>query len=495
MQNSLRSIFAAFIVAFASVHAIAQSDLPEPGPPRPFVVPDVVEAKLPNGLTVATVQRSNVPLVTVRLMIRSGASEESGEKAGLADLTAALMTKRTRTRTADQIAEQMEFLGGSLVSGADWNKTVFTFTVASDKLDAAMAILGDVILNSTLDAKELELIRSQALDTLAADLKEPAFLANYAASRFSFGEHPPGGTPESLKSIRRSDIARFRSVKYRPDNSVLVLVGDVDGKRAKSVGARFLGAWRSAIGRTIKIKGATNTKVDQRDNGNARILVVDLPDSGQSAVTYSRAIRNSGRVVCLLPFECESNPIFHPASVANSVLGGGYSSRLNQEIRIKRGLSYGAGSGFSWRGSKTNFSTRTQTKDESAAEVARIVVDEISKLGNSDAAEAELAARKLVINGDYSREFETTADLAETVSVVYSFALSTSEMKSFAASINAVTAADVRKFAADYLLNGDIVIAGDYRKFKDDLAKRFPGASVRVIEAARLDLSRDSLEK
>ncbi len=489
MSSRMRLFFLIVVVLVFSAALAAQEPIPEPGAPRIFAAPKVLEKSLGNGLTVAVVERKNVPLVTVRLMIRAGAKNETLETAGLADLTAALAAKRTRTRTANQIAEQMEFLGGSLASGADWNKTVFTFTVAADKLDAAMAILGDVILNSTSDAKELELLRGQSLDSLAAELKQPSFLAGYVASRYSFGEHPPGGTLESIKSLKRSEILKFRKVNYDPQNSVLIFTGDITQSKAVALASKTFGAWKKGV----MMYGLRNERMEKETTGSNRILVVDLPDSGQSAVVYSQKILYQGRAECRA--DCSSSGIFPSATVANSILGGGYSSRLNKEIRIKRGLSYGAGSGFAWRDSTTNFSTRTQTKDESAAEVAEIVVSEIKRLGESEADGSEVGARKLVITGDFSREFETTASLADTVTAIYGYHLPTEELGWFSDRIRAVTPAEIREFSRRFLENGDIVIAGDYRKFKDDLAKRFPNAKIQVIEADKLDLSKESLQK
>lgn len=482
------------IVSVLVCPALAQSTLPEPGAPRPFVVPNIVESTIANGLKVAVVQRKNVPLVTVRLLIPSGANSETIEKAGLADLTAALAAKRTRTRTADQIAEQMEFLGGALISGADWNTSYFTFTVTNDKLDAAMAILSDVMLYSTSDAQELELLRAQTLDNLSADLKQPTFLANFVASRYAFNEHPAGGTPDSIKNLTRDDILKFKRQNYFPESSVAIFTGDVDPVRAKALAARYLGAWRSPKREVVEMNMRA-IRSEETYFGAPRILVVDLPDSGQTSVNYVKRINADGRVRCPSAERCVSSPVFFPAAVMNSVLGGGYSSRLNQEIRIKRGLSYGAGSSFAWRDGSVNFGTRTQTKDESAAEVAELVMNEIKRISSETVPADELAARKLVVNGDYSREFETTGDLAETVAAIYTYGLSPTELSAFIYRVNGTDAASILSFAKKEITKGDFVIAGDYRKFKDDLAKRFPDAKVTIIESDKLDLSKPGLQK
>jgi zinc protease len=194
-------------------------------------------------------------------------------------------------------------------------------------------------------------------------------------------------------------------------------------------------------------------------------------------------------------YVARSSKDYYPAIVLNSVLGGGYSSRLNLEIRIKRGLSYGAGSGFTWRRNLANFATRTQTKNESAAEVASLVIEELKKLRDTSVASTELVPRKSVLTGNFGRNLETTNGLAGAISDLYSFGIPTSELNSYMTSTNAVTDAQIRDFADANLAGGDMIIVGDYSVFKDDLAKRFPDMKVEVIKADALDLSKDGLQK
>ncbi|MDQ3798924.1 MAG: insulinase family protein, partial [Acidobacteriota bacterium] len=159
-----------FAVSF-SINVFAQETPPAPCQPRPVQIPAVQERKLPNGLTVAVVERRGVPLVTVQLLVRSGAQSEGMTKAGLANMTAELLTKGTSRRTATQIAEEMEFLGGSINAGAGWNSSSVTVTAMSDKLDPAMEIMADVVLNPTFKQEEIELLKSQMLDNLTYNLK------------------------------------------------------------------------------------------------------------------------------------------------------------------------------------------------------------------------------------------------------------------------------------------------------------------------------------
>jgi zinc protease len=494
----------ALILFISALLTFAQTETPPvPSAPRSAKIPAVVEKKLANGLTVTTVERKNVPLVTVELLVKTGASGEAAEKAGLANMTASMLTKGTKTKTATQIAEAVEFLGGSISAGAGWNNSVVTITVTSDKLDAAMAILTDVVLNPKFDQSELDLLKSQTLDGLAYNLKQPGFLANYVASKYSFDEHPAGGTPETIKTISVADITQFKKQNYIPEDSVLIFTGDVANVRANALAQKFFGRWQNTNKEKIAVLEDSlpppnvdySAKQATAELGLlTRILVVDLPNSGQASVNYATFI-SKGRSDQNSEDKTISSAIFYPALVLNSVLGGGYSSRLNQEIRIKRGLSYGAGSNFAWRFNTSNFSTATQTKNESAAEVAELVLAEIKKLSEANIAAAELAPRKLVLTGDFGRDLETTNGLASTIAALYTYDLPLSDLNSHLQNVNSVSDVQIKNFAKDYLKDGELIIVGDYNVFKDDLAKRFPNVKIEVIKADELDLSKENLRK
>ena len=471
----------------SAVNISAQETPPEPGKPKTVTVPAVKKSKLPNGLTVAVVERPNVPIVTVRLLVKSGASSEDASKAGLANLTASMLTKGTKTRTATQIAEQIEFLGASIDNGAGWNNSTVAVTVTSDKIDEAMAILSDVVLNPAFKEEELTLLKSQAEDGLTYNLKQPGFLATYVASKYTFGEHPAGGTPASLAAISVADVSGFHSANFKPENAVLIFTGDITAAKANEVAGKAFGSWK---GKALKDSTKSSASAgaggsNAADAAAKRLLVIDLPKSGQALVSYQKAVRNVGR----------SSDQYYPSSVLNSLLGGGYSSRLNQEIRIKRGLSYGAGSNFGWRSTETNFAARAQTKNESAAQVTELVLAEIKRLTEGEIADVELTPRKSVLTGGFGRNLETTAGLAAAISDLYSFGIPAAELNKYMPSVNAVSDDQIREFAKANLMGGDIIIVGDYSIFKDDLAKRFPNMQVDVIKADEIDLSKDNLRK
>lgn len=498
MKNSkfkIVNFLASFLIlsfVFVISAASAQEQPPTPAAPRSIKVPAIQTEKLANGQEIAVAERKNVPLVTVSLLIRSGAANE--DKDGLANTTAALLTKGTKTRNATQIAEAIEFLGGNINARANWNSTVVSVNVTADKLDSAMAIMSDVVLNPTFAENELQLFKTQTIDELNVALKQPSSLANFVASRYSFGEHVALGTPESLQKIAKTDIENFYRNAYLPGNGILIFAGDISLDRAASLANKFFGSWKNSSGKkTAKIN---NLSINKSPSGKAivgKILVIDLPNSGQAAVTYAKRL-TIGRTK-IAGAKGESAEDFYPSTVANTVLGGGYSARLNQEIRIKRGLSYGAGSSLSWRSDASNFSTRTQTKNVSAAQVAELVASEIGRLGSGIAEESELTPRKLTLTGAFGRDLETTDGLAGKLVDLYSFGLSADELNSYMTSVQNITAQQVKNFAASNFGGGDIIIVGDAKVFMDDLKKRFPDKKIEVIPASDLDLNSANLRK
>lgn len=490
--------FVSLILCISTVPSAAQSVIPQPGPPRKVNIPAVKETKLKNGLTVAVVEKTNVPLVTVQLMVRAGASSEGIEKAGLAELTASMLTKGTKTRSATQIAEEMEFLGGSINSGAGWNNSAITISVTSDKLDQAMAILADVALNPTFAQSELDLLKSQAIDGLTYNLTQPGYLTSFVASKYSFNEHPTNGTLASLNAITRDDVVAFHGRIYEPASSFLIFAGDISAAKANEYAQKLFGGWTVAAAKKIEAARKTPNGAKAAANEAAspvpsRLLVVDLPDAGQASVAYNRTV-GIGRLETSAG-QSRPSASYFPASVLNSLLGGGYSSRLNQEIRIKRGLSYGAGSGFAWRWDRSNFSTRTQTKNESAPEVAELVLAEVKRLTEGAIPEPELTPRKSVLTGAFGRNIETTGGLVSALAELYTYDLPAGELNRYMSAVNSVSDAQIREFAKANLMGGDIIIVGDYAKFKDDLTKRFPDTKVEVIKAEEIDLSKDNLRK
>ena len=472
MTHSLLAL-AVLVTSLASAaHAQTFDTPPQPGPPRPLAIGAPVEQRLPNGMRIVLAERRGVQLVTAQLVVLSGSEVDPAARAGLASMTAGLLTKGTRTRSATQLAQAAESLGGALESGAGWHQSEVAITVTVPKLDAALALVAELVQRPAFAPAELDRLRTQSLDELKVAYSQPGTLASRAAQRLLYGSgaygHPAAGTPASLALITRAELVALHAVRYRPDNAVLVLAGDIDAATALQLARRHFGAWKSASSALPAAMALANAALPQT------AAVIDMPQSGQAAVIVAAPLPPLGADRAT-------------AAVMNSVLGGGFSSRLNQEIRVRRGLSYSAGSALDARPGGGSLRAVVQTKNESAAEVVALVQAELDRLLATKVGDDELAARKATLIGDFSRSVETTAGLGAAVKSLIVAGLPPEELRTRIEVLSAVNAADVQRYAAANLGPGGrrVVVAGESAKFAEALKAVSP--SVVIVPAAKLD--------
>ena len=481
----MRALFVAMLLVIQSGgSAAAVQTPPPPAAPRETKVPQPVEKTLDNGLRVIVVPKPGIPLVAARLMIKTGAAADPKGRDGLAQLTASVVTKGTKTRSAEEIARGVEALGATLVSEAGWDNSSINVSVMSSNLAQTLAYVADVARNATFAKDEVERERTQLLDSLQVTMQDPPAIAAIVATRLIFGDSPYGhnleGLPSTVSKIRREDLVKFHRAHYRPDNAVLVFAGDVTGERAFALARELFGSWKPLTRPSATLspqagRGATT------HTAAPRVVVIDMPEAGQAAVVVGRrGIRRT-------------DAAYMQAIVANAVLGGGYSSRLNQEIRIERGLSYGASSAFEGRADVGPFTATTETKHESAADVVAIITGELTHLGANDVPQTELLPRKATLIGSFVFSLETTSGIVNRVSALALHGLPLSDINRFISGVQNVTAEEVRKFAAANLGGKDvhIVVVGDAKSFLEPLRKQYE--DVEVIAAGELDLSSPAL--
>ncbi|MBA3321698.1 MAG: insulinase family protein [Pyrinomonadaceae bacterium] len=486
-RRATKLMLLAALLAFNGIVVMAQQEIPPPpAAPRSPRIPKPVEKTLANGLRVIVIERQNVPLVAASLVVKNGGEVDPKQLAGLADMTASLLTKGTEKRTAPMIAEAVEALGGSIESGARWDASTATVGVMSSRFAPALEILAEVVRQPTFKEEEIERLRAQYLDDLTVALGQPGTIARFVAQRVVFGDapygHPLSGTPESIAAIRRDDITRMHQSYYRPDNAMLVIGGDITAEAAFKLAETNFGDWKKpsaqmpAAATAIAIKPAATTAA------KPRVIVIDKPDAGQAAVIVAReGIRRT-------------DDDYFRGIVTNSVLSG-YSGRLNQEIRIKRGLSYGAGSQLEVRREVGPFTASAQTKNESGAEVASLLVGELGRLSGGQLPDTELVPRKAVVIGGFGRSLETAGGLVNQIASLALYGLSLDAINSFTNNVQGVTAGDVQKFAGGRLdaKAANVVIVGDAQKFLPELKKVYP--DVEVIPVAELNLNSATLRR
>ncbi len=475
----LAIVLSLFVCGFA-VAQTPQATPPPPAAPRSVQLPKPTEKTLANGLRVIVIERRETPLVAAQLLVKNGGEVDQPELAGLANMTADLLTKGTKKRSATQIAEEVEALGASLDSGARWDASRVNLNVMSAKLAPAMEILADVVRNPTFKADEIERSRQLTLDDLTVELGEPVSIARYVASRVVFGDTPYGqplnGTPQTIARIAFQDLARFHNKYYRPDNAVLVIGGDVKAADAFKLAEKLFGDWKKPA---LPLDSLPAPKLT---TAAPRVVVVDKPDAGQAAVIIVRTGID------------RADPDYFRGIVTNSVLSG-YSGRLNQEIRIKRGLSYGAASALDTRRNVGPFAATTQTKNQSAAVVAGLMLDEMKRLSSAPVPDVELNPRKAVVIGNFARNLETASGLVFQIGSLALYGINFDEINRYIANVQSVGASDVQRFAGTRLdpAGINVVIVGNAKDFLPELEKQFP--KVEIIPAAELDLNTARLRK
>ena len=452
---------------------------PPPAPPHEINFTQPKETKLENGVRVIVAERPDLPLLAAEVVVRNGAEIDPPNLAGTASITGALLTKGTESMSAPQVASAIESLGGDISSGAGWDSSTASVVVMSDKAEAALTILADVVLHPAFKQEEIDRLKKQRLDGLRVALQQPGALAAFVTDRvvFDSGEygHSTGGTIETVQAMQRDDIVKLYKSYYSPTNAAVIFVGKVTLEQGKAYAQKYFGAWKADA--TV-VKAAPPSTTEWKPEN----VVVDMPQAGQSAVALSR------------PAIKRSSPDYYSGLVANAALGNGFISRLNREIRIKRGLSYGARSSLDARRDTGPFTASAQTKNESASEVARLIMAELKRLATDPVQGEELKSRQAVLTGSYARGLETDEGFAGNLASLAAYNLPLDRLNAFIPKINAVKTEDVTAFVTKYLSSTpSLIIVGKAPAFIDPLKKDFP--DVKVIPQSNLDLNRPGLVK
>ncbi len=474
-----------FLIAWQCINLAAFSaaieGLPEPAAARATTPLSPTEETLPNGLRLIVIERPGLPLVSAALLLQSGAEADPKSGAGLANLTAALLTQGTASHTATEIAREVESLGATLKATAAWDGSIVELTTLSANLAPAFDLLADVAMHPKFAPEEIERLRRQMLDELRVSLEEPLTVARAAASRMLLGSglyaHPPGGTLASLPRLNRQSITAFHAAHYAPGQAQLVVVGNVTATVARSLADAAFGPWKATPGAIVAANPAFQPTT------TPRTVLIDMPNAGQAAVLIATHA---------VPRSAED---YFAGLVANTILGGGYTSWLNQEIRVKRGLSYGARSTFECLRGGGTCVAGCQTKNGSAVEVATLLREQLIRLGKEAADPAFFTARQSVLTGNFARDLETNRTYASQIVELAAHNLPLSLLSEYPARVQSVTPETARAFAARHYRPEalSIIIAGRAAEIAKPLRAAFP--DLEVIPHRDLDLDSPALRR
>ena len=408
---------------------------------------------LENGMVLLLAERHELPVVTVNMAIRAGGVDEPSGKPGLASLTASLLTQGTEKRSASQISEAIDFIGGSLgVSGGDDFATARLRVLKKD-LRAGFDLLADVLMHPVFAQQEIDRKVKETLASIRQQKDDPGTVAQDAFSKAVFGKHPYGTVNDDvaafLPAVTRKDVVSLYERRYGPNNCVLSIVGDITEAEATTLVQEHFKGWKAAgdaAESRPKPPGIKRTSVIKLDKGitQANIAV------GQVGVR-------------------REDPDYYAVSVMNYILGGGgFSSRLMDNIRDNRGLAYDVHSQFIAQKEPGAFRVWTQTKSESANEAIAEILKELKRIQKEPVADQELADAKAYLTGSFPLRMDTSDKVAGILTAIEIYNLGLEYPDRYPQLINSVTKEDILRVARKHIDTGRLVIVvlGDQKKIK-----------------------------
>jgi zinc protease len=465
-KNMKRLSFMAVVL----VIALAASAL-EAGPKK-VTLPSYEHYTLENGLEVCVMETSELPLVTMRLLIPVGSAHDISGREGIANLTARMLMKGAAGRTAEEISESIEDMGGTLEAEATRDYTLVTGDFMSRDLEKALGIISNVVLRPDFPGEEHEREKS----IVSAEIRSAKERSYYYATRqfiWSLGgdhpyAHPVDGSEKSIASIARQDIVDFHEENYGPAGAILAVVGDVDAKKTMKMVKKQLGGWKGA-----SVRSKVPKLAEKRYSGR-KIIVVDKPDATQSQIRIGNIA--VGR----------DTPYYFQLRVANTILGGGFTSRLMKEIRVVRGLSYGARSILRQLKEGGVFYVFTYTKNETLREALDVALEELEKLRTVAVDAEELESSERYISGLFPFQLETNSQLARWLTELSFYGLGKEFVENYRSDIDAVTSEEVQEVARKYFHLDDcmILLITNYEEVKGQLEGL---GKIDVVEMSALE--------
>jgi len=476
---------AALLVLIAGLPAAAQgrsdrvaawpsSRAPKPLDARKVPFPPYELRTLANGLRVVAVPHHEQPAVTVRLLVRAGAAQDPASRPGVASLLSSVLDQGTTTRSASEIADAIDYVGGALGTGAGVDLSFASAVVMRGDFDLALDLVADIARRPALAPEEIARQREQLLSAQQVSAQDPEFLADAVLERLVFGYHPygapSGGTPESIAAITREDLVAFHGTWFVPNNAILAVVGDLTTAEAFAGAERAFGSWAQ--------KDLPAATFPEPPPATRRVVLVDRPGAVQTEIRV-------GNVA--IP---RDHPDHMALDLAIRILGGEGSNRLQRVLRSDRGLTYGASVEASALRESGAIIGETDTRSDKTGETLRHTVDEFWRLQREPVSEWELSSVKAYISGNFPLGIETPNAIAQQVLSALHYGLDLKELQEFPERVSGVTVEDIQRVARLYLKPGRLSIAlvGD-ASFVADQLRRVGFSEFEVIPIDRLDLT------
>jgi zinc protease len=437
-----------------------------------LTLPTLHESTTPSGLKVIAAERGPLPLVSMRLVLRAGSATDPEGKQGLADFTARLLRRGTRRLTAQAIDETVEFVGASLGVGVGEDTMSIALTTPAEHFAQMLGVLGQMVREPTFPQSEVDDARERALAQFANDLDDPSVIADRAMVRALWGDHPyghdVGGSARTVRTFTRDDVVRFHKERVGPKVAMLVVVGAVKPERVAAAAEEAFIGWEGGPDTAPVIP------LVERIPMAGRVLLVDKPDQTQSQVRLGGPGFRMG------------HEDYFPATAMNIALGGGFTSRLMNEIRVNRGLTYGVSSWFDAMNAGGVFALSTFTKTASTREIIDVALAEIGNVREKGLKPRELADAQAYLAGLYPLRTETNESIAGSIADTRLHGLGDDWVEKFRDRLRAVTPKQVAAVAKKYCLAEPpaVVVLGR----ADEVKKALKGLGpITVVPAAEYE--------
>jgi len=467
-------VVAALLALSAPLAAQQLSDRSQPpalSPTARLTLPEIQKRTLTSGLRVWIVEVHEVPLVQVNLVIHAGSGDDPEGEFGLASLTAAMLDEGAGTRSALELADAVEFLGAELGTTSSFDASAVRLNAPALKLEQALPIMADVALRPTFAAEELDRLRQERLTALIQARDDPAAAAGPAFARVVYGaQHRYGtgaaGTTATLTAFTPAQVRAFHAAMYRPSNATLIVAGDVTVAAVLPLLERAFGAWAAdGAARKSPVPAAQQLAATE-------VTIVDMPGAEQSQIRI-------GWVGV-----ARSTPDYFALQVLNTVLGGSFTSRLNQNLREQHGYAYGASSQFAMRLAAGPFFAGAGVQTDKTAESLTEFFKELRGIGTPIASD-ELTKAKNYLALSFPSDFETIDDLAARLEDLAIYSLPDRFFADYTTNISAVTSAAVQQAARRFIQPDKlaVVVVGDRQRIEPAIRALDLGpVSVRSVD-------------
>ncbi len=397
---------------------------------------------LKNGLTVLLMEKHGVPIVDIAVIVKSGSVADPAGEEGLASVTAGLLHKGTATRSAQQFAADLDFIGAEFSADASTDYTAISSEFLTKDVDKGVDLFSDAVLHPLFAQGEVEKLLAQEIDGIKAAKDEAQSVALNYYYGYLFNKHPYGrpigGDELSLSRIKRDAIAKFYETNYTPGNTILAVAGEFNAAQMRAKLEQALGGWKAKASLLPAIIGPTAVQ-------GKKLLLVDKPDSTQTFFVFG----NIGTA--------ENDPDRVAIRVVNTIFGGRFTSELNEALRVESGLTYGAEAFFDSRKEPGAFAIYSFTKNESTTQAIDLALQVLAKLHKDGVTPEQLASAKAYMKGQFPPSIETSGQLARTIAAHEFYGLDDDEINQMEARIDAVTPAMAKQVIAKHFPEENLV--------------------------------------